>query len=86
LTARRKCGVLKKKRIGLASLWRFRPLYDVSVSGCVKNTIIWPNGQLMVFFCVVGEALCRIKDNFAHAQMTSYLLEVLLRPVAPHPQ
>jgi hypothetical protein len=31
-------AALKKKRMGLASLWRFWPLYDVSVI-CVKNTI-----------------------------------------------
>jgi len=32
LTARRKVRALKKKQIGLASLWRFWPLYDVFVS------------------------------------------------------
>ncbi len=36
LTARRKVRALKKKRIGLASLWRFWPLYDVSVN-CFLN-------------------------------------------------
>jgi hypothetical protein len=45
---------LKKKRIGLASLWRFSPLYDVSVSCCCQNTICWPNGQLMMFFYGCG--------------------------------
>jgi hypothetical protein len=39
LTARRKVRALKKKRIGLASLWRFWPLYDVSVTCCLGFVI-----------------------------------------------